>query len=66
MAMPNDRRLFIPGGTFFFTVDMVDRRARLLTEHIDALRAVYGHAARRNPFETVAICVLPEHLPPNI
>jgi putative transposase len=60
--MPNYRRLFISGGTFFFTVNLLDRRTRLLTENIDALRAAYGLVARDHPFETVATCVLPEHL----
>ncbi len=52
--MSNYRRLFIPGGTFFFTVNLLDRRARLLTENIDALRAANGLVARDHPFETVA------------
>jgi putative transposase len=60
--MPNYRRLFIPGGTFFFTVNLIDRRTKLLTENIDTLRAAYGLVARSHPFETVAVCVLPEHL----
>ncbi len=60
--MPNYRRLFIPGGTFFFTVNLLDRRTSLLTENIDALRAAYGEVAKRHPLETVAICILPEHL----
>jgi hypothetical protein len=29
----------IAGGSFFFTVNQADRRQRLLTEHIDKLRA---------------------------
>lgn len=60
--MPNYRRLFIPGGTYFFTVNLFDRRTKLLTENIGALRAAYGLVARRHAFETVAICILPEHL----
>ena len=60
--MPNYRRLFVPGGTFFFTVNLQDRRAALLTENIGSLRAAYGAVTKLHPFETVAICVLPEHL----
>ena len=59
--MPNYRRLFIPGGTFFFTVNLLDRRTKLLTDNIAALRSAYGLAAKRRPFETIAICILPEH-----
>jgi putative transposase len=39
--------------------------------HIDRLRRIYADVQRRRPFETVAICVLPDHihaiwrLPPN-
>ena len=60
--MPNYRRVFIPGGTLFFTVNLLDRRKALLTEKIDLLRSAYRDAQTRHPFETVAICVLPEHL----
>ncbi|MEZ5920117.1 MAG: transposase [Parvularculaceae bacterium] len=60
--MPNYRRLFIPGGTYFFTVNLLDRRTKILTDNIDHLRAAYRYVASRRPFETVAICVLPDHL----
>ena len=60
--MPFYRRLYVPGGTYFFTVNLQDRRSRLLVEHVDALRAAYRYGRSRRPFETVAICILPEHL----
>jgi putative transposase len=60
--MPDYRRLYVPGGTYFFTVALQDRRSRLLTEEIDRLRAAYRKVARQRPFETVAICILPDHL----
>lgn len=60
--MPNYRRWFVPGGTYFFTVNLVRRDSRLLVDRIDELRAAYAHAARCQPFETIAICVLPNHL----
>lgn len=60
--MPNYRRWFVPGGTYFFTANLLRRDSQLLIEHIDALRAAYGDAAKRQPFETVAICILPNHL----
>ena len=37
-AMPNYRRAFVPGGCWFFTANLLDRRRRLLTDHIDLLR----------------------------
>ena len=60
--MPNYRRLFVPGGDYFFTVNLLDRRTKLLTENIDALRAAYSYVQNRHPFETLANCVLPDHL----
>jgi putative transposase len=33
--MTDHRRDFIAGGSFFFTVNLAERRLRLLTEHID-------------------------------
>jgi hypothetical protein len=39
--MPHYIRAFVPGGTFFFTVALLERRRKLLTEHIDLLREVF-------------------------
>src|SRR5260370_40426548 len=36
--MPDYRRKRVPGGTFFFTVNLLDRRSNLLVTNIDALR----------------------------
>ena len=60
--MPNYRRVFVPGGEYFFTVNLLDRRQSVLTENIDALRAAYGYVQKHHPFETIAICILPDHL----
>jgi putative transposase len=60
--MTNYRRNFVPGGTFFFTVNMAERRLRLLTEHIDLLRAAFRATRLRHPFTIDAIVVLPDHL----
>lgn len=60
--MSRYRRAWIPGGTFFFTVVLADRSSDLLVRHIDRLRRAYRAAQDRRPFETVAICVLPDHL----
>jgi putative transposase len=60
--MPNYRRAHIAGGTFFFTLALADRTSDLLIKHVDRLRAIYGSVQQRLPFETVAICILPDHL----
>jgi putative transposase len=56
------RRAKIEGGVFFFTVTLADRSSDLLVRHIDRLRQVYTSVQERYPFETIAICVLPDHL----
>ena len=60
--MPRYRRWFVPGGTYFFTVNLIRRESRLLVEQIDLFRAGYRETIRKQPFETIAICVLPNHL----
>jgi len=60
--MPRYRRVKIEGGTYFFTVTLVDRSSDLLVRHIDRLRRTYASVQQHRPFETIAICVLPDHL----
>ena len=60
--MPQYIRAFVPGGTFFFTVTLLERRRNLLTENIDHLREVFKAARRRRPFTIEAIVILPDHL----
>ena len=52
----------VEGGTFFFTVALADRSSDLLVRHIDRLRRSYKSVQERYPFESVAACVLPDHL----
>ncbi len=60
--MPNYRRVWVPGGTYFFTVNLLERRRRLLVERVDALRQAF-HATRSvRPFVLLAYVVLPDHL----
>jgi putative transposase len=60
--MTQYRRNFIPGGSFFFTVNLAERRARHLTAHIGALRAAFRETKANHPFNIEAIVVLPDHL----
>jgi putative transposase len=60
--MSRYRRVRIEGGWFFFTVTLADRSSDVLVRQIDHLRTAYAAARKRDPFETVAICVLPDHL----
>ena len=60
--MPNYRRAFVQGGCWFFTVNLLDRRTRLLTDNIDALREATRRTALTLPFRINAFVVLPDHL----
>jgi len=60
--MPNYRRNRVPGGTFFFTVNPLDRRSNLLVRHIDALRAAVRRVRAGGPFHIDAWVVLPDHM----
>ena len=56
------RRNHIPGGTFFFTVTLRDRRSSLLVDHVDALRAAFRLVRSEQSFALDAIVILPDHL----
>jgi len=60
--MPQYRRSRLPGGCYFFTVALADRRKTHLTDHIDALRDAIRWTRNRRSFEIEAMVVLPEHL----
>ena len=60
--MPDYRRNRVPGGTFFFTVTLLDRRSDLLVTRIDALRAVVRRVRAERPFHIDAWVVLPDHM----
>ncbi len=60
--MPNYRRNLLSGGSYFFTVNLADRRRSLLIDHIHLLRAAFRQVRARHPFAIEAAVVLPEHL----
>jgi putative transposase len=60
--MSRYRRLMIEGGLFFFTLALADRTSDLLIREIERLRRSYAEVQERLPFETVAICILPDHV----
>jgi putative transposase len=53
---------FIPGGTYFFTVTLADRRSNAHVDHIGALRSAFRVARRARPFAIDAIVIFPDHL----
>lgn len=60
--MPHYIRAYVPGGTYFFTVNLLERNRRLLVEHIDALRNAFRIVKQQRPFRIDAIVILPDHL----
>ena len=61
-GMPDYRRIWVPGGTYFFTVAIAERQRSLLTDHIHSLREAFRVARLARPFVIQAIVVLPDHL----
>ena len=63
IIMPDYRRYRIPGGTYFFTVNLLERNPNdLLIRHIDILRQTVKETRKRWPFHIDAWVVLPDHL----
>jgi putative transposase len=60
--MPNYIRAYVPGGSYFFTVALLERHRRLLTEHLDVLREAFRSVRNQRPFRIDAIVILPDHL----
>ena len=53
----------VAGGTYFFTVNLAERRGNtLLVDHIDDLRKAIRDTRAERPFEIIAMVVLPEHI----
>ena len=59
--MPDYRRNRVPGGTFFFTVNLLERRSRLLVDRIDALREAVRKVRAQPRFHIDCWVVLPDH-----
>lgn len=59
--MPDYRRYRVSGGTYFFTINLLERQSDLLTRHIGALREAVRRTRRERPFRIDAWVVLPEH-----
>jgi putative transposase len=45
--MPDDRRNRAPGGTFFFTVNLANRRSDLSVRDLEPLRAAVAKSATK-------------------
>lgn len=56
------RRSQVEGGTYFFTVALANRKSATLVDNVISLRKCYQRVMHQRPFETIAICILPDHL----
>jgi putative transposase len=60
--MPNYRRNYVPGGTYFFTIVTYKRRPFLTGELArNCLRNAVDKIRQKLPFEMVAVVLLPDH-----
>ena len=61
--MTDYRRFYIPNSTWFFTVNLAERRNNhLLVERIELLREAFRYVKQRKPFQVNAVVVMPDHL----
>ena len=60
--MSNYRRNRVPGGSYFFTVNILDRKKSLLVDHIEKLRQAIRQTRKKKPFHIDAWVVLPDHM----
>ena len=60
--MPDYRRFRVPGGTYFFTINLLERRSDLLIRNVHALRDAVRRTRAERPFRIDAWVVLPEHM----
>ncbi|WP_198009360.1 transposase [Nitrosomonas sp. Is79A3] len=52
----------MPGGTYFFTVNLLERRLDTLVRYVDVLRSAARVTRRERPFHIDAWVVLPDHM----
>lgn len=51
----------VAGGSYFFTVNLLDRQQNLLVEYVDVLREVMRNVKSAHPFHIDAMVILPDH-----
>lgn len=56
------RRVDVAGGTYFFTVNLAERKRTLLVDYVDVLRSVIREVKAKHPFPIDAMVILPDHL----
>ena len=61
--MPDYRRYRIPGGMYFFTINLLERRSDLLIRHIEALREAVRRTRAERSLHIAGWVVLQESPP---
>ena len=56
------RRANEPGATYFFTVNLADRKTNLLVDAVDLLRISVRYVKADHPFTTNAMVIMPDHI----
>ena len=56
------RRADVAGGTYFFTVNLAERKRTWLVDYVDVLRESIRVVKTRHPFHIDAMVILPDHL----
>lgn len=60
--MSNYRRNRVSGGSYFFTVNILERKKSLLVDHIEELRQAIHLTKRKKPFHIDGWVILPDHM----
>ncbi|MBL7481332.1 REP-associated tyrosine transposase [Legionella bononiensis] len=60
--MVHYRRDYSPGASYFFTLTLIDRQSKYLTDHINYLGNAFRSVKVKLNFITRAIVVLPDHI----
>ena len=61
--MPNYRRVYLPGGTYFLTIVTYCRRPLFKNgDNIELLRSAVAKVKTEKPFKIVAAVILPDHI----
>lgn len=55
------RRVDVTGGTYFFTVNLAERKRSSLVDHAAILREVMRTVKGKHPFHIDAMVILPDH-----
>jgi putative transposase len=60
--MPEYKRNYVKGGTYFFTVNLYNRNQTYLVDYIEQLRCAVAKVKQKHPFTINAWVVLPDHI----